>query len=202
MTFNTYALFLTCLLLASCSTIKSPSIDSMPIQEKKKITYEQRANKLLKLTHWTARGRLAVKEDNKGFSASINWRAKSPSRYNINLYGPFGAGHITLNVTPEVATLKDNKTSITSQNPQSLLRKETGHTIPIGYMNYWLKGIAKPGTSANKTLDKQKRLTRLSQAGWHIQFLRYSKAHGFYLPAKIRLAKGNMLVKIIINRWY
>lgn len=190
------------LLLASCATRQAPSIDTIEqAPEKKTLTYKEREQKINRIRSFVANGAIAVKEDRKGFSASMTWSERSYANYKVDLYGPFGAGHITLRVIPGLATLKDSKNQVQSSNAENLLQKETGHYIPLNYLKYWLKGIPKPNVPSSKKTDKSQKITSMSQAGWHISYLRYKKAFGLMLPAKIRLTRGNLRVKIAIHRW-
>ena len=190
------------LLLASCTNRSTSSLDVMETTPTKKpLTYKEREQRLNKIRSFTASGAIAVKEGRKGFSANMTWAERSYANYKVDLYGPFGAGHITLKVIPGLATLKDNKNQVQSSNAESLLRKETGHYIPLNLLKYWLKGIPKPNMSSSKKIDINQRITHLSQAGWRISYLRYRRAFGLMLPAKIRLVRVALRVKIAISRW-
>ena len=56
-------------------------------------------------------------------------------------------------------------------------------------MNYWVLGLPAPGPAPERQLDEQGRLKRLTQSGWDIQFLEYTRHGAFDLPSKMYIAR-------------
>lgn len=165
------------------------------------MTWAEREKRVQRLTHWDAKGAMAVKEGKKGFTATMRWQQSSPKAYQLSLYGPLGSGHITLIGKKNLVTLMDNKNKITARDGESLIRQQTGHTIPVNSMYYWLRGLPAPEPKAKIKHDTYGHLTSLTQAGWHIQYVRYTSFQGIDLPSKLVMTHQKIKVKIIINSW-
>lgn len=182
-------------LLTHCG-VKTNQNDAFSLPESRPVVKTASAIRAFNLN-----GKMAVKEGSEGFSAAMSWRQRSHRYYTIDLSGPFGAGHVNLTVTPAGAILKDNKNQVGESNAVSLLKRETGYSIPVNYLHYWLKGLAIPGLPATSKKSQKGLINQLSQAGWSIQYRRYMQTQGITLPQKIFLNKGALSVKIFITRW-
>ena len=54
---------------------------------------------------------------------------------------------------------------------------------------------------AQATRDEAGQLRRLEQSGWTINYQRYQVVDGISLPAKLRLAREDIAVRIVIDQW-
>jgi outer membrane lipoprotein LolB len=50
-------------------------------------------------------------------------------------------------------------------------------------------------------LDEFGRLTRLEQAGWQIEFLRYMPFEQYSMPEKVFMKHADLSVRLIVSDW-
>ncbi len=100
------------------------------------ISWQQRQNKLSTLTAWTVKGAIGVHNQKDGWSASVNWQQKH-GQYQMQLFGPLGAGLIRLNGTPgHVTLLTANNKKAQASSGDALLYQQTGWNLPVDNFYY------------------------------------------------------------------
>jgi outer membrane lipoprotein LolB len=154
-----------------------------------------------KITSWDVSGALAARSKSKGWSASLNWTQRGASQYQIRLSGPLGSGTVLISRNGGVVTLRDGPKTASSSNAATLLKQQTGVSLPVNNLYYWARGIPAPGSVQSEKRDQAGRLTVLRQAGYTIEFLRYTSASKAVLPSSIRLQGNGVFIKLVINRW-
>jgi outer membrane lipoprotein LolB len=68
-------------------------------------------------------------------------------------------------------------------------------------LRYWLLGVPNPAAAFELSRNDQDRAKSLIQAGWSIVYDRYLPVAGDVLPARLVLNRGDVRVRIIIDRW-
>ena len=165
------------------------------------------ASKVLKtrsaknISSWTIIGVVAAKNKKEAWSASLNWKQTGPNNYQLRLYGPLGGGSILIEKKGGVVTYQDGQKRTTSSNADDLVYQQTGTRIPIQNLYYWMRGLPAPGAVQSANYDQAGHLIYLKQAGYTIQYIRYTNKQGIDLPSKlnVRGAEGNL--KLIVKRW-
>ena len=169
--------------------------------ENKIISWRARQQQLLSLSHWTLRGAIGVKQQQKGFNAQMHWQ-QNDLVYQIRLFGPLGGGLVQLQGSPEQVTLITSDKKLThANNAEQLLQRQTGWRLPIDNLNFWIRGLAAPTSKAEKQMDRYQHIRTLKQQGWNIQFQRYTQVKGIDLPSKMTLYHGDLRIRIIIKQW-
>jgi len=150
---------------------------------------------------WTLAGRIAVHEGDQGWFAGLRWH-QSPRGYRLRLQGPLGQGALELTGGPGGVTLRtaDGRVSHAA-SPQALLKQATGVSMPVAGLRYWVRGRADPRTPASASRDSAGRLQVLRQDGWRIRYDAYTRAGGGALPSRLRLDRGNVRVRLVIDHW-
>lgn len=195
--FLTSLLFSTAaLILAGCASVPSSIAPRNDVK-----SFETRKAELKDLKNWSISGGMAVKEGRQGFTASMDWRQYSQSSFSIQLSGPLGSGKIKLVKKGSTATLTDGNKHYFSNNAEKLLQKHTGYYIPVKSLFYWIRGLPAPSTSSSKKFDGYSHLSLLRQQGWTIHYKRFTSFKNFDVPSKLVMLKGNIKVKIVINKW-
>jgi outer membrane lipoprotein LolB len=188
-------------LLIGCSTkvVKPPTQAKAPDQ----YSWQMQQLRLQNLTKWQAEGRLAAKSGEEGGQAHFTW-IMTPQSYQIDVFGPFGAGHIKINGNDKNVRLTDGKNhNYSAPTPEALFHDVAGWSIPISGMHYWMKGIPDPSHPIeNKMFDIDGRLTRLNQNGWEITYKEYQGHPLTPLPTKIIFKNNDTKVKIIVQSWH
>lgn len=186
--------------LVSCSTIPKPTaVQTTSVEQTPSLS----PFSLERISSWELKGKVAIYDmtASKGESINLHWD-QFGRRYTLTLYGPFGANSIKLQGAPGFITLeKSNGEKITAKNPEEMLKLQTGWTLPISNLYFWIRGLPVSDLPFKKNLDDKKRVTLLLQQGWRIEYLSYIQVDNFDLPSKIFLNNAALRIKIVINQW-
>jgi outer membrane lipoprotein LolB len=154
-----------------------------------------------RISSWDISGAMAARSKNKGWSASVNWVQRGASQYQIRLSGPLGSGTVLISRSGGVVTLRDGPKTASSSNAESLLKQQTGVSLPVANLYYWVRGIPAPGSVQGEKRDASGHLVQLRQGGYTIQYLQYTSAGGASLPTSVRLQGNGIFIKLIIKSW-
>jgi outer membrane lipoprotein LolB len=195
-------------LAAGCATAPA-----LPPVENPAATWQARQTELRPITTWKIQGRMSMRMAEEGWQASLSW-VRDGDRHRIDIIGPLGRGHLRLTRDNQGAELRDaDQHSWHAENPEQLLYQTTGWLVPLDGLNYWVLGLPLPDTAASQELDSQGRLKTLSQSGWDIRFLEYTRYGALDLPSKLfikRQGRGmngspadeaTLEVRLVIERW-
>jgi outer membrane lipoprotein LolB len=195
-------------LAAGCATAPA-----LPPVENPAATWQARQTELRPITTWKIQGRMSMRMAEEGWQASLSW-VRDGDRHRIDIIGPLGRGHLRLTRDNQGAELRDaDQHSWHAENPEQLLYQTTGWLVPLDGLNYWVLGLPLPDTAASQELDPQGRLKTLSQSGWDIRFLEYTRYGALDLPSKLfikRQGRGmngspadeaTLEVRLVIERW-
>jgi outer membrane lipoprotein LolB len=190
-------LFLT-LSLAGCTTLREqPSSLNQPI------SWQARSTTLTKLQTWDISAVMAVRTQagNQGDTANLKWQ-QHQQNYSLLLYGPLGAGAVKIFGQPGYVSLEtaDGK-KFNAATPELLLAQQTGWQLPVSDLFYWIRGLPVKGTPSSMQFDSYHHLIHLNQAGWTIDYLRYSAVNQVDVPTKLTLENSRIKIKIIVNQW-
>jgi outer membrane lipoprotein LolB len=145
-------------------------------------------------------GRVAVKMEQRGYSAKLIWRhAAAVDR--LRLLSPVGSviAEIEADASGAMLTTGDKKV-YRSSDVQALTREVLGWDLPLEGLQHWVLGRAEPVLPVHaEQRDVRGRLTRLTQNDWRISFLAY--AGDSALPARMALAYDRLSLRLIIDRW-
>jgi outer membrane lipoprotein LolB len=179
-----------CLLaLSACVTTRPPL--------KAAGEWSMRAQTLQHANSWTLDGRAAVAAGTQGWQASLDWRQRDASS-ELHLAGPLGIGAQVIRQTPSGISING---AAPSDAALSQLQDRLGFALPIDELRFWLLGVPDPSSAFELTRNDQDRALHLSQSGWSIDYDRYVAAGGDVLPAHIVLTRGDVRVRVIVDRW-
>ncbi len=167
----------------------------------KVIPVEKRKEAIKTVSSWDIRGAMSAKNKSKGWSATMNWVQHGPETYQIRLMGPLGGGTVLISKTGKTITFQDGAKKITSTNASELLRQQTGISLPVNNLYYWIRGIPAPGQASGEHHDQYGHLDQLRQSGYTITFGNYTSVKGVDLPGLIRLEGNGVMVKVAIKNW-
>ncbi len=184
--------------LASCTTLRE-----QPSSLNQSISWQERTMTLTKLQSWDISAIMAIRTHagNEGGTANLKWQQRK-KEYSLLLYGPLGADAIKISGQPGHVSLEtaDGK-KFNASTPELLLAQQTGWQLPVSDLYYWVRGLPAKGSPANMQFDSYHHLIRLNQAGWTVDFLRYSAVNQIDVPTKMILENWRINVKIIVNQW-
>jgi outer membrane lipoprotein LolB len=145
-------------------------------------------------------GRVAVKLEQRGYSAKLSWRHAAAGD-RLRLLSPVGSviAEIEADASGAMLTTGDKKV-YRSGDVQALTREVLGWDLPLEGLRHWVVGRAEPVLPVQaEQRDVRGRLTRLTQNDWRISFLAY--AGDSALPARMALAYDRLSLRLIIDRW-
>jgi len=149
--------------------------------------WSKRQRELSTITQWQLKGRMAVRSSDQSGTASVLWE-RGKDRDELDIYGPFGSGHVKISADASGASLTDAKQTINhAASIRELLYQEAGWAVPFGALKHWMLGAPVPAERAQWQLDDIGRIVWLRQSGWMISFEDYQNRGGIELPRKLRL---------------
>jgi outer membrane lipoprotein LolB len=149
------------------------------------------------ITSFTAEGLVGVKVAQTQNSANFIWR-QDDQAYHIEIYGPLGVDAVYLESEgAEVTLTLGNQEHYTAGDPQALMQKVLGWSLPISGLKYWLLAQPVPNTPVTLVRDDTGRISSLMQQGWNIN---YTWAPQQNFPHKIVLTRPGVRGTIVINK--
>jgi len=145
-------------------------------------------------------GRVAVKLEQRGYSAKLSWR-HALAGDQLRLLSPIGSVIAVLEADASGATLTSaDKKVYHSSDVQALTRQVLGWDLPLDGLQHWVLGRAEPELPVQaQERDERGRLTKLTQNQWRIDYLAY--AGDGALPSRMVLAYDKLTLRLIIDRW-
>lgn len=165
------------------------------------MSWPARQKQLRTIQHWQLNGAIAIKTAQQGQTASLSWQQLSRQNYHISLYGPLGAGRVTLTGHKDGVRLLANNKLYQAKTPEALMQEMLGWQLPVGNLYYWVRGLPAPSLQAQVRFDSYHHLSRLQQQGWTVTYQRYTGVGHFDLPSLLTLQRQDLTVKIVISQW-
>jgi outer membrane lipoprotein LolB len=188
-------------LLGGCAIIHKPAPREAGIANP--AAWQARQDQLKSLSDWSLQGRVATGQL-LGWTGNLSWRERAP-RFDVRLSGPLGAGgmHARGTLDRVVIDTSEGEHFVTSK-PEALVKKALGWSFPLAPLAHWAKGLPAPGDYQRISVDKQGRLRALTQAGWTVSYLEYTRPEGAptALPRRIVLDNGETRIRLVVGRWF
>lgn len=166
-------------------------------------TWQARRDALLQLDHWRLTGRIGVRAQDDGWNATVDWMQQGDDVYAIEFRGPFGQGAAAVRAAGGVVTMELPERPVTAAaDAETLIDAELGWTVPVSGLRYWIRGVPAPDTAARTELDGNGQLLALEQAGWRVEYQRYTPVRHLTLPTKITLTRAALRLRFIIDDWH
>ncbi|ADZ42323.1 TPA: lipoprotein insertase outer membrane protein LolB [Yersinia enterocolitica] len=188
------------LLLAACSTTPPSGPATSPTSPQ----WRQHEQQLQQLSQFQTRGAFAYLSEKQKVYARFFWQQTAPERYRLLLTNPLGSTELELVVQPGVTQLTDNQGKrYVSNDPQEMIQKLTGMSIPLESLRQWILGL--PGDTTDFTLDDKYRLKQLTyqQDGvtWVVDYQEYNTQITPALPSRMELSQGGQRIKLKMDNW-
>ncbi len=151
---------------------------------------------------WSMRGRIAVHAGEEGWHASLNWR-QTGEEYFLELTGPLGQGAVRLHSDATGVSLAsaDGKQDW-APDVDALLLRNTGWTLPVAGLRYWVRGRAVPDQPAQWEWAVDGLPQRLRQNGWVITYSEFREQAGLgLLPRRIDVEREGLSARLIVDGW-
>ena len=150
---------------------------------------------------WQFTGRFSLTRAEQGWHAGLSWQEQA-DQFQLKISGPLGQEAFRLTGNAAGVLLEDADGKIIRANDaESLLLQTTGWSLPVTGLRYWVRGLPVPRVYASERRDLQGRLLALEQSGWAISYTRYHSIEGVGWPAKLRLVRDDVTVRLVIDAW-
>ena len=151
---------------------------------------------------WRLDGRLFFSNGDSAGIVKLRW-LQDHVRYALQLTAPLGGGTYVLHGDGEEAyLLSPDNTVLRTTNLDDLLRQSLGTPLPVGALQYWVRGLAAPDSPVtHEQFGADGRIVNLAQAGWNIEIKHYREVDGVTLPDKIFMQNENIKLKFVIHVW-
>ncbi len=150
---------------------------------------------------WQIAGKVGIRAPQDSGSGTLFWLQRQ-DYYDIRLSGPLGRGAARLtgregDILLEVA----NQGRYRAESPEALLAEQLGWRLPVSHLLWWVRGLPAPDSRSRLILDADSRLSRLEQDGWQVEYSRYTRHAGYWLPERLRLSGHDIEVTLVIKEW-
>lgn len=150
-------------------------------------------------------GRALVSYSEGAVTANVRWQHDA-QRDEIWLMTPTGQtlAHIVDSKEGAVLTRADQQ-QFRADNVESLTRQGLGWALPLGLLQYWVRGAAAPGDAPSGVeRDAAGRLIALTQNNWRVTFTYRSDGDGDGKASSVRrvdLKDGPNEIRFVIDTW-
>ncbi|WP_458524945.1 lipoprotein insertase outer membrane protein LolB [Onishia taeanensis] len=162
--------------------------------------WQEQAPRVEALTDWTLAGKVGLRTAEESTSANLDWR-QTPNYYRLLISGPFGAGRSTLEGTAQEVSLTTGEGRVSADSAEALLEQQLGWSLPVSSLDHWVRGLPAPGSAYERETDAQGYPTRLTQAGWTIDYRGWMPAGGLWLPRRLDMQRPGIEATLLINAW-
>lgn len=158
------------------------------------------------LGKWQATGKLGVKVPNNGGSMSLRWQ-QAPNEFTIDFTGPFGQNLLGIAGQGSQVTLSEpGKAPITAKTAEELIRRNTGWTIPVAQLTYWVRGLPAPTAKITRFApNTQGLIGELEQLGWKVTYGEYlsvnTGAETLSMPGRIVAEFKDVKLTLVVREW-
>ncbi|WP_019624992.1 lipoprotein insertase outer membrane protein LolB [Thioalkalivibrio sp. ALJT] len=190
------------LALAGCAA-PLPEADRSAVAE---AAFEARTEQLQALDAWRLVARLGLSSGEEYWSAQLNWRMLEDEQV-LDLSGPMGRGGGRLTLSGGQALLVTRTGErFQAQDPDTLVARVLGESIPVGGMTYWVRGLLDPEASHQLDVDAEGRPLRIQQSGWRIEYSEFEEVDGVPMPVAMVLERDDLErddieLRARIGRW-
>lgn len=193
------ALTVLLLVLTGCASLNDAAPEStMPLD----VRWQAHRAAVAEIGDFTASARVAFQAKDRGASAKLRWRERG-GRYSLVVEPPLGGGTFMIRERGQGVELVTADGAVdASASPEALVEKHLEMTLPVSGVRYWMKGVPDPGVEvAYLSLDDEGRARDLEQSRWRVSVLEYTLVNGTPLPRRLFLARDDVKVRIVVDRW-
>ena len=191
------ALSLSCLILASCATIKQQTTS-----EPAAWAAEQQKRRLIEI--WEIRGRLGVQTSATGGSMDIIWK-QSDEEFSIRLIAPLATGSYLIQGNKDAVEIRypDGKKTIID-NVDDVFASTLEVDLPLTAIRDWIRGLPAHALPVESiSWNEQGQLYKTKQSGWNVEMSKYTGAK-ILLPHAIYLSRddnADLDIRLVLRQW-
>lgn len=158
---------------------------------------------MAKYNDWDMHSRAVVKLEAGVYNIGIRWQ-RDPDNFMMLLEAPLGQGVFRIESKPGEAyrlRLPDGRV-FENLTAEALLEDVIGWSLPISGLDYWIRGMPRPGSVYSHRVRADGRTRSIKQDQWVISYLDYfEQQEDPRLPRKIKLVNDTIAIKLVVERW-
>ncbi|WP_133407912.1 lipoprotein insertase outer membrane protein LolB [Parashewanella tropica] len=188
--FNIFCCCCALLFLTACQNL--PKTDLVPVQ----------VNQISEAKAWELRGKILIKTPEDKNSTNLYWRHTATGD-QLALTTMLGTSVLNLESTPFGAKLTMDGKDYQSTNPEALLLRMTGWSVPVSLLPKWITGQIQPSEKVMRdSQGRPKQFTSIIDGvKWQLTYVRWQRLNGVELPRQLTLSRPNLSLKIQLNQW-
>lgn len=200
-------------LLMICSfTILLMACETIPVKQEttgwNDPLWQRHYKSLASIQSFQIKGRIGITVPDDSFSSNYQWSQQSQDTYNFRMYGAFGQTYAVLDVTPDDAELETGDDQLfASDSAEELLSRVLGWSLPMGYLQDWIKGLPTGIRDNQLIINKDGTLQQLEFEDYQVQFVSYKtfphpvESRNIAMPKKIKILQNDKKVILTIRAW-
>lgn len=147
-------------------------------------------------------GRISAKTPERIFSGTLSW-TRVAAEETLLLSGPLGQGAAEIRRQGDHVMLKTAAGDpVVEDSDERLLERVIGLRLPLDGLVWWLSGLPRPGVEFKAGLDRDGRVERLDQDGWHIEYSQFRRYGETWRPGRIFANRGDALeFRFAVDSW-
>lgn len=179
------------LLLSGCATLETPRDASL----------QDSVAGLGQIQSVSLEARLGIRTTDSSDTARLSWQGDF-NHQHVELLSPLGSVVAVLEHDGDGArlTLSDGRV-LQAADSSELTSQALGYSLPLEGLPWWLLGQSMPGIPSALVYDSNGVLLQQEQAGWLICYDRWRTVGGLSLPGQVKLTRGPLEVRWIIDQW-
>jgi len=165
------------------------------------LSWQARQKQLTNLKNWDLQSAISIKNAQQHVTARIYWQQLALN-YRLNITSPFNIGGFKITGDSAYVTWYRSTTDkVIAKNPEELMSRELGWSLPISNLRYWVLALPAPKLAYSSQFDTYNHLIYLQQQGWQINYADFISVDKIDLPTTILLSNTKLQIKIIIKQW-
>jgi outer membrane lipoprotein LolB len=161
-----------------------------------------RAAALAAVPAWSFEGRIAFGIDGRAGTGRIDWR-QDGEQYLVAVRAPVAGESWQLSGDGSLARLDGlGAEPRLGSDPDTLLAREVGWTIPLAAIRDWVRGLAH-GPAARVRLDPEGRPLEIAELGWRIEYRGWTEPRDGLpeMPTRIVARRSDDDVRVSVSSW-
>jgi outer membrane lipoprotein LolB len=154
-------------------------------------------------------GRLSVQyqknDKDEAIHASFNWK-QTRENSAITILSPLGQILATIEVSPDMATLKQSgQAARSASNVDALAEQALGWPLPVSGLRNWLQGYA-ADANGQTFIASPANVNVTTADGWRIHYASWQDEGQTQRPKRIDLERqtaqaGKVMIRIVLDNW-
>ena len=157
--------------------------------------------KLYAVKNWTLDGRIAVKAGQEGWNANLFWE-HDVGQDRLRIYGPFSQGAVSIILQGHMVYINEGNGIVTSSHdPDDLLQKRLGFSVPLSSLRFWVLGLPAPDNQYRAELDDKGGLKGFEQQAWVLGYESFENVDNFVMPKKMTIQGNQVRLRLVVDQW-